>query len=78
MKIQIILVGAPFMITTELPTDTNFVAWCKYIKADGAIFSDQMHIPYDKIIGVGIVDESGAVPAFIVPGATAPGTETKQ
>ena len=74
MKIHIVLLGSPVAVQVELPEGANFVSWCKNIKADGGIFADQLHVPYDKIIGVGVMPE-GQIPTSFV---NAPTTDTKQ
>lgn len=74
MKVHIILSGTPIAIVVELPEGVNFIGWCKNIKSDGGIFADQIHIPYDKIIGMGVIGEQGLPEQF----QNAPGTETKQ
>ena len=71
MKVSIFLIGSPLVVQLELPNEQNFLLWTKVVRADGGIFSDQLHIPYDKIIGMGLAD--AAPMAFV-----APGTETKQ
>ena len=74
MKVQLVLLGTPISVQVELPEGVNFIGWCKAIKADGAIFADQLFIPYDKIIGIGVIGEGGLPVQF----QTAPSTETKQ
>lgn len=70
MKVQIILIGSPFVISIELPEGTNYVQWCKLVKADGGIYFDHLHVPYDKIAGMGLGD--------FVKQQTAPSTEAVQ
>ena len=74
MKVHLVLLGTPIAIQVELPEGTSFVGWCKAIKADGAVFADQLFIPYDKIIGIGVIGDGGLPMQF----QTAPSTETKQ
>ena len=74
MKVHLVLLGTPIAIQVELPEGTSFIAWCKAIKADGGIFADQIHIPYDKIIGLGVIGEEGLPVQF----QNAPSTESKQ
>lgn len=70
MKVHIFVLGSPVIVNVELPDGTSFVNWCKMIRADSGIFSDQLHLPYDKIIGIGVGD---TVKNFV-----SPGTDTKQ
>ena len=74
MKVHLVLLGTPIAIQVELPEGTSFIGWCKAVKADGGIFADQLHIPYEKIIGMGVVGDGGLPMQF----QTAPSTETKQ
>jgi hypothetical protein len=72
VKVNIVLHGSPFILTVELPKEADFVAWCKHVKADGGIFSNELHIPYDKILGMGMPDK------IQVNTPNAPTTETTQ
>jgi hypothetical protein len=72
VKVNIVLHGSPFIITVELPKETDFVSWCKFIRSDGGIFSNELHIPYDKILGMGLPDK------IMMQGPNAPTSETKQ
>jgi hypothetical protein len=74
MNVHIVLLGSPVAVQVKLPEGTSFIQWCKNVKADGGIFADQLHIPYDKIIGMGVIGEGGLPSHF----QNAPGTETKQ
>lgn len=73
MKVNILILGSPFFVTVILPEGVSFIGWCKNIKADGGVFSDQLHIPYDKIIAMGQPEEFQ-----MVQPANAPTVETKQ
>jgi hypothetical protein len=74
MEVIVLIFGSPFYITVKLPEGVSFIGWCKNVKADGGIFANELHIPYDKIAGMGLPGQ------FKQPEGiqNAPTSETKQ
>lgn len=75
MRIQIFIVGGA-MVEIDINLipmgDVNpFVVWSKAIKLDGGIFSELVHVPYDKIAFLAPVTGDG-------PKINAPTTSTAQ
>ena len=70
MIVHILLIGSPIVVQLQLPESSSFMNWSKIVRADGGVFSDQVHIPYDKILAIGAGEHAKI---FV-----APSTETRQ
>lgn len=54
------------------PANFNFQAWCMAVKAQGGVWTENIHVPYDSINFLAMGDvQFGATP-------TVPGPETRQ